>query len=128
MKRDAEENEKEDNAKREAVDTHNTAEQLIYQTEKQMEELGEKLDDSDKSPINAALDKLKDANNGSDVENIKNSIEELNQAWSKVSEKIYQANQAEANGATQPPSENTTTNEGDTIEDADFEVVDEEKN
>ena len=43
MKRDAEENEKEDNAKREAVDTHNTAEQLIYQTEKQMEEMGDKL-------------------------------------------------------------------------------------
>ncbi len=129
MKRDAEENEKEDNAKREAVDTHNTAEQLIYQTEKQMEELGDKLDDNDKSPINAALDKLKDANKGSDIELIKNSIEELNQAWSKVSEKIYQANQADANNdPTQQQSQNTTSNEGDTIEDADFEVVEEEKN
>jgi molecular chaperone DnaK len=129
MKRDAEENEKEDNAKREAVDTHNTAEQLIYQTEKQMEELGDKLDDNDKSPINAALDKLKDANKGSDIELIKNSIEELNQAWSKVSEKIYQANQSdENNDPTQQQSKNTTSNEGDTIEDADFEVVEEEKN
>ena len=122
MKRDAEENEKEDLAKREVVDTHNAAEQLIYQTEKQMTEMNDKLTDDDKSPINAALDKLKEANKGADIDRIKQFTEELSQAWSKVSEKVYQQTQ-EASSENPADSEGSANASEDNIEDADFEVV-----
>ena len=125
MKRDAEENEKDDLAKRDVVDTHNTADQLIYQTEKQVAEMDDKLTDEDKSQIAAAVDELKEANKGTDVESIKKYTEALNQAWSKVSEKVYQQTQENA-------SENSTDNDNsnnaseENIEDADFEVVEDD--
>ena len=125
MKRDAEENEKDDLAKRDVVDTHNTADQLIYQTEKQVAEMDDKLTDEDKSHIAAAVDELKEANKGTDVESIKKYTEALNQAWSKVSEKVYQQTQENA-------SENSTENDNsnnaseENIEDADFEVVEDD--
>ena len=125
MKRDAEENEKDDLAKRDVVDTHNTADQLIYQTEKQVAEMDDKLTDEDKSQIAAAVDELKEANKGTDVESIKKYTEALNQAWSKVSEKVYQQTQENA-------SENSTENDNsnnaseENIEDADFEVVEDD--
>ena len=125
MKRDAEENEKDDLAKRDVVDTHNTADQLIYQTEKQVAEMDDKLTDEDKSHIAASVDELKEANKGTDVESIKKYTEALNQAWSKVSEKVYQQTQENA-------SENSTENDNsnnaseENIEDADFEVVEDD--
>jgi len=125
MKRDAEENEKDDLAKRDVVDSHNTADQLIYQTEKQIAEMDDKLTDEDKSHIAAAVDELKEANKETDVESIKKYTEALNQAWSKVSEKVYQQTQENA-------SENSTDNDNsnnaseDNIEDADFEVVEDD--
>jgi len=124
MKQDAEEHEKEDAEKKESVEVHNSAEQLVYQTEKQVDELGDKLSDEDKQPINECVEKLKTANSGSDIEAIKTAIEELNSAWTKVSEKIYQQTQAETT-QEQQPTENASTK--DDIEDADFEVVDEDK-
>ena len=125
MKRDAEENEKQDLAKRDVVDTHNAAEQLIYQTEKQMAEMGDKLTDDDKSPINAALDKLKKANESADIDQIKQFTEELSQAWSKVSEKVYQQTQ-EGSSANPADSESSNNPTEENIEDADFEVVEDE--
>ena len=125
MKRDAEENEKEDLAKRDVVDTHNAAEQLIYQTEKQMSEMDDKLTDNDKLPINTILDKLKEANKGADIDTIKQFTEELSQAWSKVSEKVYQETQ-EDSSANPPNNENSNNATEDDIEDADFEVVEDE--
>ena len=125
MKRDAEENEKDDMAKRDVVDTHNVADQLIYQTEKQVTEMDDKLTDDDKICVNDAVEKLKEENKGTDIESIKKYTEELNQAWSKVSEKVYQQSQEDA-------SENPSGNDGstnasdDNIEDADFEVVEDE--
>ena len=125
MKRDAEENEKDDLAKRDVVDTHNTADQLIYQTEKQVAEMDDKLTDEDKSHIAASVDELKEANKGTDVESIKKYTEALNQSWSTVSEKVYQQTQENA-------SENSTENDNsnnaseENIEDADFEVVEDD--
>jgi molecular chaperone DnaK len=125
MKRDAEENEKDDLAKRDVVDTHNAAEQLIYQTEKQITEMNDKLTDDDKLSISAAVDKLKETNKGTDIESIRQDTEELNQVWSKVSEKVYQQTQ-ENTAEDSAASDNTNNTSDNNIEDADFEVVEDE--
>ena len=125
MKRDAEENEKDDLAKRDVVDTHNAAEQLIYQTETQITEMDDKLTDDDKLPVNAAVDELKEANKGTDIETIKQCTEKLNQVWSKVSEKVYQQTQ-ENTAEKSAASDNSNNASDDNIEDADFEVVEDE--
>ena len=135
MKVDAEKHAKDDEAKKESVDTHNTADQLIYQTESQMKEAGDKLSDDDKKPIEDAVEQLKQANGGSDIDAIKTAIERLNKAWEPVAQKMYQAAQQEAqtppNGADANTDANESSDEGSTkesdVEDADFEVVEEEK-
>ena len=134
MKVDAEKHAKDDETKKESVNTHNTADQLIYQTESQMKEAGDKLSDDDKKPIEDAVQQLKQANGSSDVDAIKTAIERLNKAWEPVAQKMYQAAQQEAqtppNGtdanADVNESSEDSTKEGD-VEDADFEVVEEEK-
>jgi len=134
MKVDAEKHAKDDETKKESVDTHNTADQLIYQTESQMKEAGDKLSDDDKKPIEDAVEQLKQANGSSDVDAIKTAIERLNKAWEPVAQKMYQAAQQEAqtppNGADVNTDANESsegsTKEGD-VEDADFEVMEEEK-
>jgi len=135
MKVDAEKHAKDDETKKESVDTHNTADQLIYQTESQMKEAGDKLTDGDKKPIDDALDQLKQANGGSDIEAIKTAIENLNKAWEPVAQKMYQAaqqeKQAPPNGADINNADSNETSEGSSVEsdveDADFEVVEEER-
>ncbi|MBQ1264712.1 MAG: Hsp70 family protein, partial [Oscillospiraceae bacterium] len=105
----------EDKARRDEVDTRNTADQMIYQTEKTLNELGDKITDSDKAPILAAVEKLKEVQKGSDVAAIKAATEEVQKAFYAVSEKLYQqAPQGEAPGA-QPAD--------DGVVDADYEEV-----
>lgn len=130
MKRDAETHEKEDKDKKEAVETKNQSDQLIFQTESQMEELKDKIDQEDRDSIQGAVDKLKEANKGSDLQAIKSAMDELNKSWSAISEKMYKQTQAEpGNSGEQANPENETgpADDGNTenIEDADFEVVDE---
>ena len=132
MKTDAEKYAKDDESKKDSVNTHNSADQLIYQTESQIKEAGEKLTDDEKKPIEGALEQLKQANSGSDLESIKTAIESLNKAWEPVAQKMYQAAQSEAqsNGAD-VNSENDASASASTkkeeVEDADFEVVEDEK-
>ena len=134
MKADAEKHAKEDENKKESVDTRNTADQLIYQTESQIKEAGNKISDDEKKPIEDAVEQLKQANGGSDVVAIKTAIENLNKAWEPVSQKIYQAAQQEAQTPPNGADVNTDANkssegsakEGE-VEDADFEVVEDEK-
>ena len=130
MKVDAEKYAKDDEEKKESVDTHNTADQLIYQTESQMKEAGDKLSDDDKKPIEDAVDQLKQANGGSDIDAIKTAVEKLNKAWEPVAQKMYQAAQAQTSHEDTDSSEDSSTNESNTakegeVEDADFEVVEE---
>ena len=131
MKVDAEKYAKDDESKKESVEVRNTAEQLIYQTETQLKDAGEKLSDSDKKPVEDALEQLKQANKGSDIDAIKNSTENLNKAWEPLAQKMYQANQAhqgdsaESGQASDPGSESKASKESE-VEDADFEVVEEE--
>ena len=125
MKVDAEKHAKDDEAKKESVDIHNTADQLIYQTENQMKEAGDKITDEDKKPIEDAVEQLKQANGGSDIDAIKTAIEKLNKAWEPMAQKMYQTAQEEPEptGASSG-KESKTSKEGE-VEDADFEVVEE---
>ena len=116
--REAEQFAAEDKARKEEVDTHNMADQTVYQTEKTLNELGDKISDSDKAPILAAVEKLKEVNKGTDIAAIKAATEEVQQAFYKVSEKLYQqANPQGAQGGYQQPN-------GDGVVDADYETVD----
>ncbi len=128
MKVDAEKHAKEDESKEESVDVHNTAEQLVYQTEMQLKDAGDKLTESDKKPVEDALEQLKQANKGSDINAIKNSTENLNKAWEPLAQKMYQASQentSTASGTSEASKESSSSKEAE-VEDADFEVVEEE--
>ena len=118
--REAEQYAAEDKARKDEVDTHNMADQMVYQTEKTLGELGDKIDASEKASIQAACDKLKELNKGTDLEAIKAAIEEVQQAFYKVSEKLYQ--QANPNGGCDPNCGGSCGNDG--VVDADYETVD----
>ncbi len=115
--REAEQYAAEDKARKDEVDTHNAADQTVYQTEKTLNELGDKLDASDKANIQAAVDKLKELNKGTDVAAIKQATEDVQKAFYAVSEKLYQQTGAQGQ---QPPQGNP----GDDVVDADYESVD----
>ena len=90
--REAEQYAAEDKARKEEVDTHNNAEHIIYQTEKTLTDLGDKVTEDEKAPILAAIEKLKEVNKGTDVEAIKAATEEVQKAFYPVAEKLYQQN------------------------------------
>ncbi len=111
----------EDKARRDEVDAHNAADQVIYQTEKTLNELGDKVSQSEKAPILAAVEKLKTANKGNDVESIKAATDEVQKAFYAVSEKLYQ--QQPQGGAGPEQAYNPNAGGGDNVVDADFEEV-----
>ncbi|MBO7253080.1 MAG: Hsp70 family protein, partial [Oscillospiraceae bacterium] len=118
--REAEQFAAEDKARKEEVDTHNMADQTIYQTEKTLNELGDKISASEKSEIQAAVDNLKEVNKGTDIAAIKAATEAVQQAFYKVSEKLYQ--QANPNGGCDPNCGGNCSDDG--VVDADYETVD----
>ena len=131
MKKDAEANAEADSKAKEEVDKLNSADQMIFQTEKQLKDFGDKLSDDKKKPIESALEDLKKAYESKDLEKIDETLNSINEAWKNASEEMYKA-QAES-GAGQPgePSssdnQNTNTNsKGDDVQDVDFEEVKEE--
>ncbi len=105
--KEAEQYASEDKARREAVDTRNNADQMVYQCEKTIEEMGDKLDAADKSDLEAKMNDLKEALKGEDIEVIKAKQEDLTKAFYAVSEKVYQAaaaaQQADPNAAGAAP-------------------------
>ena len=104
--KEAEQYASEDKARREAVDTRNNADQMVYQCEKTIEEMGDKMDEADKSELQGKIEELKEALKGEDIEAIKAKQEELTKAFYAVSEKIYQANAPQGGpvpGAEQAP-------------------------
>ena len=125
MKAEARANESTDKAAREKVEKINQADSLIFQTEKQIKEYGDKIPADKKAPIEAALTKLKEAHKSQDVAQIDSAVAEMNTAWTAASEEIYKATQnaggpqpgAEAGGQSQ---QGTT---GDTVTDAEYEEV-----
>ena len=113
--REAEQFAAEDKARKEEVDTHNTADQVIYQTEKTLGELGDKITAEEKSSIQSAVDNLKEVNKGNDVQAIKDATDAVQKAFYAVSEKLYK------NAA---PQEGQDAPNGDNVVDADYETVD----
>jgi len=119
----------EDKAKRELIDSQNQAEQLIYQTEKNIEEHKEKIQKDDMKNLNNALEDLKKNKDSSNLESLKSSLDNLNKAWSEVASKMYDASKSEEKNEDSPKNNTnakskTKKKKEDEIEDADFEVVD----
>ncbi|OUN99217.1 molecular chaperone DnaK [Pseudoflavonifractor sp. An44] len=130
--REAEQFAAEDARRKEEVDTRNQADQMVYQTEKTLEEMGDKLDAGDKANIEGELNRVKEALKGTDTQAIKDATEGLTKAFYAVSEKLYSQAGAQpgpdmggaAGGAT-----GATNNGGDdNVVDADYEVVDDDNN
>ena len=129
MVNDAKKHEGEDKAKRELIDCQNQAEQLIYQTEKNIEEHKEKIQKDDMKNLNNALEDLKKNKDSSNLESLKSSLDNLNKAWSEVASKMYDASKNEEKNEDSPKNNTndkskTKKKKEDEIEDADFEVVD----
>ena len=127
MKEDAKAHEKEDKEKRKLIDVHNNAEQLIYQTEKQISDLGDKLDDKDKEDLQKSIDSLKEVNKSSDIEMIEKAINDLNSTWQGLSEKMYQQSK-DTEGAQNPEANQeevsgSKKDKDSEVEEADFEEV-----
>ena len=97
--REAEKFAEEDKKQKEAVEVKNMAENTIFQTEKTMADLGDKITDADKAPVNEAIEKLKKTVEGGDVEAIKADTEALQKAFYPIAEKLYA--QSGAEGAAQ---------------------------
>jgi len=130
MKADAEANAEADKKAKERVDKLNEADSMIFQTEKQLKEFGDKLSDDKKKPIEDALEELKKAYETKEVEQIQPALDKLNEVWKNASEEMYKA-QAESQqqpGADQAAGQTSGTEGGDSsggddVEDVDFEEV-----
>ena len=123
--KEAEQYAAEDKARKDEVDTHNAADQVIYQTEKTLGELGDKIDAADKASIESAINDLKEKNKGNDVAAIKAATDAVQKAFYAVSEKLYQQNpQAAADMGGNPGAQNGQGgNDDGGVVDADFEEV-----
>ena len=115
-----------DKKRREEVDTRNNADQMVYQAEKTLADAGDKLDASDKAAAEAKIAELKTALQGTDVEAIKQKLDEVQKAFYDISEKLYKA-AADAQQAGQADSQSTGAAGGDYV-DTDYKDVDENGN
>ena len=124
MEADAREHAAEDKKKRDLVDARNQADQLVYQTEKNIKDMGDKLDSDSKERLGNAVKKIKDVMSSERADEIKAACDELNRVWNEVSSKMYeQASAAGAGAAKQPPPGEPPKEK---VEEADFEVVDDD--
>ncbi|OUQ61267.1 molecular chaperone DnaK [Flavonifractor sp. An112] len=123
----------EDAKRKEEVDVRNQADQVIYQTEKALEDAKDKIDANDKATVEAAINKLKDAMKGTDIEAIKSATEEASKAFYPIAEKMYQ--QANPQGGQAGPDMGGAnfggqaggTNTDPNVVDADYQVVDDDQ-
>ena len=126
MKAEAEANADADAKAKETADKINEADAMIFQTEKQLEEFGDKLSDDKKQPIETALTELKAAFETKNLDAIQPALDTINEAWKVASEEMYKA-QAEAQGGAQPgPDAGAEAPQDDAasdVEDVDFEEV-----
>ena len=122
--KEAEEYASQDKARKEEVDARNTADQVVYQSEKTLDELGDKVTESEKAPIKAAIEKLRETLKGNDTAAIKADTEALQQAFYSISEKLYQQQAAQG---TDAGNAGNTGKGDDGVVDADYEVVDDDQ-
>ena len=133
MKAEARANESTDKAAREKIDKVNQADSLVFQTEKQLKEYGDKIPAEKKAPIEAALNKLKEAHKSQDVAAIDAAVAEMNTAWTAASEELYKATQQAGGeqpgaegagpGANNGGGEHQANTGGENVTDAEFEEV-----
>ena len=126
MVNDAKKHEEEDKHKRELIDMQNQAEQLVYQTEKNIDEYKDKLEEAEKKSLEDALEKVKTAKDANDFDALKSSVDELNSAWNAVASKMYDSvkdQDVPKNDETNKKDKSKKKDDAE-IEDADFEVVD----
>ncbi|MGB9664313.1 MAG: molecular chaperone DnaK [Ignavibacteria bacterium] len=127
MKRDAQEHAAEDKKKREEAELKNQADNLIFTSEKQLKEYGDKLSPDMKSRLQAALDQLKDAYKSGVISEIKAKMDALNSIWNEAATQMYQT--AGSSTGTQGSSTGSTseTKKDKDVEDASYEVIDDDK-
>ena len=124
MKKEAEENAENDKKEKEKIDKLNQADSLIFQTEKQLKEFGDKLPADKKAPIEDALAKLKEAHKNQDIDAIDSATKELNDIFQAASQEMY--NQQEGQQPNENTQENTSANndkKDEEVQDVDFEEV-----
>ncbi len=140
MKNEAKEHAAEDKKRKESVETRNQADNLVFSTKKQIEEMKDKIDADSKNRLEAEIKKLEDAIAANDESGMKKGIEDVNKVWNEVAQKLYQQPGAEQPGAgsqagagtgqeagQQQSSGNEEKQEGSGVEDASYEVVDDEE-
>ena len=124
MKAEAEANADNDKKAKEEIDKLNSADQMIFQTEKQLKEYGDKIPADKKAPIESALAELKEAHKEKNLSLIETALNNLNTAWSAASEEMYKAGQnAEANQNTNQEANNQQKTADAEVTDVDFEEV-----
>ena len=123
MKKEAEANADADKKVKETADKINAADGMIFQTEKQLKEFGEKLSDDKKNPIQQALDELKKAHESKDISSIDTAMEKINAAWTAASEEMYKASQEQPKST----NEDNAENKNDDVTDVEFEEVKDDK-
>ena len=128
MKADAEANAEADKKAKETIDKINAADSMIFQTEKQLKEFGEKLSADKKAPIESSLEELKKAHESKDIAQIDAAMAKIDEAWKAASEELYKAQQdGQAGGQTAGDQAQPEANDNaaDNVEDVDFEEVEE---
>jgi len=128
MKKEAEANAESDKKLKEEVDTLNSADAMIFQTESQLKEYGDKISDDKKKSIEDALASLKKAHESKDIDSIKAELEKINEAWKNASEELYKAQaesgkQPESNETESKKSAKKSKGSDDDVQDVDFEEV-----
>ena len=119
--KEAEKFAEEDRKKREEIEIRNNADSMVYQTEKILKDIGDKVSQEEKSKVESKLEELKKALEGDDVEDIKRKTEELTQEFYSISQKMYEQT------GTQGPGADSPGDDDDDVVDADFEVVDDDE-
>ena len=129
MRDEAKANEAKDKEERERIDKVNAADSMIFSTEKQLKEYGDKIPADKKAAIETALERLKSAHKSASVSEIDSAIEQLNQAWNAASQDMYQAQQQaqssaqDANAGTGQNAGASNSSDGDNVTDVEFEEV-----
>ena len=124
--RDAEEHASEDKKRKEEVEVKNNAESLIYNSQKTLDELGDKVSSEEKAKVQTEIDNLKKKVEGNNIEEIKEGTDKLTKVFYEISEKLYKANGANAGAAEGQTAGTEEAKEGE-VYDADYKVEDENK-
>ncbi|MCH8276522.1 MAG: Hsp70 family protein, partial [Bacteroidetes bacterium] len=126
MRNDAKSHADEDKKRREEIDKINAADSLIFSSEKNLSEYGDKLPEDKKAKIEASLERLRVAHKERDIAEIDSAMQQLNEAWNDASQDLYAAQQAEASAGGDGATVEPKVDEENDVTDVDFEVVDDD--